>query len=344
MSRRRNVSNCATRHIERLGIDALRPHISQYAPACRNSRSRVERIIARIEVGAEGPDTRFIVTNLKVRNARVLYEDVYCRRGQAENHIKSWKTHLAADRTSCTKATANQLRAFGPIEELLEAAELAVLLRRGLEARLRAGLDALDMAAQCRGRPDAQDVIETVGPAPVENFGTAIIMAVGAQQDLGVWPVGADRPQQAAQEGPDLLAARPFGGAKHRRDEAALAVEYDDRLETIFVVAMRSRCSISRSIRTPPSDDKRPPSNLTTTVLPETGDRPGSGSIRLFMAGVVSLKWRGLALAPISYAKSAVCAISADVRCIMRVSSRLSRGEIRKMREASRPDVHACAG
>jgi hypothetical protein len=27
------------------------------------SWSRVERIIARIEVGAEGPDTRFIVTN-----------------------------------------------------------------------------------------------------------------------------------------------------------------------------------------------------------------------------------------------------------------------------------------
>ena len=42
----------------------------------------------------------------------MLYKDVYCRRGQAENHIKSWKTHLAADRTSCTKATANQLRLF----------------------------------------------------------------------------------------------------------------------------------------------------------------------------------------------------------------------------------------
>ena len=37
---------------------------------------------------------------------------MYCRRGQAENHIKSWKTHLAADRTSCTKASANQLRLF----------------------------------------------------------------------------------------------------------------------------------------------------------------------------------------------------------------------------------------
>ena len=36
----------------------------------------------------------------------MLYEEVYCRRGQAENHIKSFKTHLAADRTSCTKATA----------------------------------------------------------------------------------------------------------------------------------------------------------------------------------------------------------------------------------------------
>ena len=76
------------------------------------SWSRVERIIARVEVGVEGPDTRFIVTNLKTRNARVLYEDVYCRRGQAENHIKSWKTHLAADRTSCTKAPANQFRPF----------------------------------------------------------------------------------------------------------------------------------------------------------------------------------------------------------------------------------------
>ena len=53
------------------------------------SWSRVERIIARVEVSAEGPDTRFVVTNLTHRNARRLYEDVYCRRGQAENHIKS---------------------------------------------------------------------------------------------------------------------------------------------------------------------------------------------------------------------------------------------------------------
>jgi hypothetical protein len=76
------------------------------------SWSRVERIIARVEVGDQGADTRFIVTNLAGGKAKALYEDVYCRRGAAENHIKSWKTHLAADRTSCTKATANQFRLF----------------------------------------------------------------------------------------------------------------------------------------------------------------------------------------------------------------------------------------
>ena len=59
-----------------------------------------------------GTDTRFIATNLEGGRAKALYEKIYCRRGAAENHIKSWKTHLAADRTSCTKATANQFRLF----------------------------------------------------------------------------------------------------------------------------------------------------------------------------------------------------------------------------------------
>jgi len=76
------------------------------------SWSRGERIIARVEAGEQGTDTRFIVTNLSGSKARTLYQDVYCRRGAAENHIKSWKTHLRADRTSCTRATANQFRLF----------------------------------------------------------------------------------------------------------------------------------------------------------------------------------------------------------------------------------------
>lgn len=74
------------------------------------SWTRVERIIARVEVSTQGADTRFVVTNLAAGSARTIYEDLYCRRGQAENHIKAWKRHLAADRTSCCRATANQFR------------------------------------------------------------------------------------------------------------------------------------------------------------------------------------------------------------------------------------------
>jgi hypothetical protein len=40
----------------------------------------------------------------------MLYERLYCARGQAENLIKAHKLHLASERTSCTRATANQFR------------------------------------------------------------------------------------------------------------------------------------------------------------------------------------------------------------------------------------------
>jgi hypothetical protein len=80
--------------------------------------SRVRRIVARVEAGDQGTDTvdplrgSTIVTNLRHGDGRSLYQDLYCRRGQAENHIKAWRAHLAADRTSCHTATANQFRLF----------------------------------------------------------------------------------------------------------------------------------------------------------------------------------------------------------------------------------------
>src|ERR687885_1288744 len=109
------------RHVEALETSTLARHAAPQAGKLRRytqfydaaaSWSRVERIIARVEAGADGTDTRFIVTSLSGRKARVLYEEVYCRRGAAENHIKAWKRHLAADRTSCSKASANQFRLF----------------------------------------------------------------------------------------------------------------------------------------------------------------------------------------------------------------------------------------
>ena len=66
-------------------------------------------VIGRVEASPQGSDSRFIITNL-AGAPRWLYESVYCQRGQAENLIKAHKLHLASDRTSCTKATANQFR------------------------------------------------------------------------------------------------------------------------------------------------------------------------------------------------------------------------------------------
>ena len=65
--------------------------------------------LARIEASQRGTDSRFVVTNI-AGAPDWLYETVYCARGQAENLIKAHKRHLASDRTSCSKATANQFR------------------------------------------------------------------------------------------------------------------------------------------------------------------------------------------------------------------------------------------
>jgi hypothetical protein len=67
------------------------------------------RVIARVEASDKGTDSRFIVTNL-AGTPRWLYEALYCARGGAENLVKAHKRHLVSDRTSCTRATANQFR------------------------------------------------------------------------------------------------------------------------------------------------------------------------------------------------------------------------------------------
>jgi len=62
--------------------------------------------------------------------------------------------------------------AFGAVVELLEAAELGGrILGAASKRALGAGLEALDMPAECRGRRDAQDVLRPFGPAPVKTSG-----------------------------------------------------------------------------------------------------------------------------------------------------------------------------
>ena len=92
------------------GRDKIRRFKEFYDGA--GSWDRVERIIARVEAGPEGIDPRFITTSLAGGSARAVYEKTYCQRGQMENHIKAFKRHLAADRTSCHTASANQMRLF----------------------------------------------------------------------------------------------------------------------------------------------------------------------------------------------------------------------------------------
>jgi hypothetical protein len=111
---RRHVEALEKTTAERFRAAPARGKVRRFAQFhdAAQSWSRVERIIARVEAGPEGTDTRFIVTNLEGGRPKKLYQGLYCARGQAENHIKAWKNHLAADRTSCHEATANQFRPF----------------------------------------------------------------------------------------------------------------------------------------------------------------------------------------------------------------------------------------
>ncbi len=70
------------------------------------------RVVAKCEVNEQGSNTRFVMTNLPVSRieARGLYEDIYCARGDMENRIKEQKLDLKSDRTSTHWMASNQLR------------------------------------------------------------------------------------------------------------------------------------------------------------------------------------------------------------------------------------------
>ena len=70
------------------------------------------RIIYKAEVTDGKPNPRFVVTTIRNRTPKFLYEKVYCPRGRMEGFIKNHKTFLHSDRTSCHRFTANQFRLF----------------------------------------------------------------------------------------------------------------------------------------------------------------------------------------------------------------------------------------
>ena len=70
---------------------------------------RPRRVIIKAEPTAQGANPRFVVAN-QPGEPQMLYEDVYCQRGESENRIKEQQLDLFADRTSCHRFLANQFR------------------------------------------------------------------------------------------------------------------------------------------------------------------------------------------------------------------------------------------
>jgi len=100
------------------------------------SWSRVRRVVAKAEHIDGKSNPRFVVTSLADQQweAKPLYEDLYCARGDMENRIKEQLT-LFAERVSAETMRANQLRLY--------LSAMAYLLLCGLR---RLGLPGTDMA------------------------------------------------------------------------------------------------------------------------------------------------------------------------------------------------------
>ena len=105
------------------------------------SWTRDRRVVAKAEHLDKGSNPRFVVTSMQVERmeARTLYEQLYCARGDMENRIKEQQLWLFADRTSAGKMRANQIRLY--------FSSAAYLLMQALR---RLGLRGTQMAtAQC---------------------------------------------------------------------------------------------------------------------------------------------------------------------------------------------------
>ena len=106
----------------------------------RESWSQARRVIAKAEHLEKGSNPRFVVTSLGAERweARRLYEELYCARGEMENRIKE-QLMLFADRTSTAFMRSNQIRLY--------FSSLAYGL---MEALRRLGLKQTELApAQC---------------------------------------------------------------------------------------------------------------------------------------------------------------------------------------------------
>jgi hypothetical protein len=103
----REVVEQAKRAYTRWGRKVTRFHSTRYQA---QTWSRWRRVVIKVEASEQGVNTRFVVTDMEQARTKVLYQSIYCARGQAENEIKDHKLYLKSDRTSCHRFEANQFR------------------------------------------------------------------------------------------------------------------------------------------------------------------------------------------------------------------------------------------
>lgn len=74
--------------------------------------SRKRRVVGKAQITHRGENPRFVVTSLPQHQVkdRVLYEDLYCARGDMENRIKEQQLDLFSTRTSGHLMRVNQIR------------------------------------------------------------------------------------------------------------------------------------------------------------------------------------------------------------------------------------------
>src|SRR5246127_314476 len=108
----------------------------------RNSWSCARRVVAKAEWTGGKANPRFVVTSLTraEHEARHLYEQVYCARGEMENRIKECQLDLSSNRTSAHTMRANQLRLwFSSMSYVLICALRRIALRHTQFARASCG-------------------------------------------------------------------------------------------------------------------------------------------------------------------------------------------------------------
>jgi hypothetical protein len=80
----------------------------------RQSWSKSRRVVGKAEYLLKGANPRFVATSLSGDDmeAKKLYEEMYCARGNMENRIKEQQLYMFADRTSTAKIRSNQIRLY----------------------------------------------------------------------------------------------------------------------------------------------------------------------------------------------------------------------------------------